>query len=387
MPIDETLPQRPINPYGESKLIFEKILRWYDEIHGLKFVALRYFNAAGATAKFGEDHRCETHLIPNVLKVALGQKPHVEIYGTDYETPDGTCIRDYIHILDLSRAHILALGAKESAFYNLGTGGGTSVREVIDVCREVTGKEIPVVEKPRRPGDPPRLIAASEKIKRELGWQPKFEDIRAIIESAWQLAPEIPERLRRLASAPRQSLTKRPSKRKRPRTHGPRALQNQFSLTTADSLGSLVVVVVVVPSFVVGDRLFQRHFGDHHAIAFLDVGVAHRHVGTQHRHFHGRACPDRRRWFASCSNTSPAPRSSGVRTVMTFEPGVKVVMRPVPSSELVVVLVPVAPVVVVLTPVPVVTSAPPVVTVVELACAKAVPESECTQRLRRRIIS
>ncbi len=192
VPIDETLPQRPINPYGESKLMFEKVLRWYDEIHGLKFVALRYFNAAGATAKFGEDHRCETHLIPNVLKVALGQKPQVEIYGTDYETPDGTCIRDYIHILDLSRAHILALGAKESAFYNLGTGGGASVREVIDVCRAVTDKDIPVVEKPRRPGDPPRLIAASEKIKRELGWKPQFESIRAIIESAWRWHQKFP---------------------------------------------------------------------------------------------------------------------------------------------------------------------------------------------------
>ena len=192
VPIDETLPQRPINPYGESKLLFEKILRWYDEIHGLKYVALRYFNAAGATEKFGEDHRCETHLIPNVLKVALGQKPQVEIYGTDYETPDGTCIRDYIHILDLSRAHILALGAKESACYNLGTGGGSSVREVIDICREVTGQEIPVVEKSRRPGDPPRLIAASEKIKRELGWQPKFENLRAIIESAWRWHQKFP---------------------------------------------------------------------------------------------------------------------------------------------------------------------------------------------------
>jgi UDP-glucose 4-epimerase len=192
VPIDETLPQRPINPYGESKLMFEKILRWYDEIHGLQFVALRYFNAAGATEKFGEDHRIETHLIPNVLKVALGQKPQVEIYGTDYETPDGTCIRDYIHILDLSRAHILALGAKESAFYNLGTGGGASVREVIDICRDVTGKEIPTVEKPRRPGDPPRLIAASEKIKRELGWQPKFENLRAIIDSAWRWHQKFP---------------------------------------------------------------------------------------------------------------------------------------------------------------------------------------------------
>jgi UDP-glucose 4-epimerase len=192
VPIDETLPQRPINPYGESKLMFEKVLRWYDEIHGLKFVSLRYFNAAGATEKFGEDHRCETHLIPNVLKVALGQKPQVEIFGADYETPDGTCIRDYIHILDLSRAHILALGVEKSASYNLGTGGGSSVREVIDVCRQVTGKKIPVVEKPRRPGDPPRLIAASEKIKRELGWKPQFEDLRAIIESAWRWHQKFP---------------------------------------------------------------------------------------------------------------------------------------------------------------------------------------------------
>ena len=192
VPIDETLPQRPINPYGESKLMFEKILRWYDEIHGLQFVALRYFNAAGATEKFGEDHRVETHLIPNVLKVALGQKPEVEIYGTDYETPDGTCIRDYIHILDLSRAHILALGTKESAFYNLGTGGGSSVREVIEVCRGVTEREIPVIEKPRRPGDPPRLIASSAKIKRELGWKPQFEDLGAIVESAWRWHQKFP---------------------------------------------------------------------------------------------------------------------------------------------------------------------------------------------------
>jgi UDP-glucose 4-epimerase len=156
VPIDETLPQRPINPYGESKLVFEKILRWYDEIHGLKFVALRYFNAAGATERFGEDHRLETHLIPNVLKVALGQVENVQIFGTDYETPDGTCIRDYIHILDLAQAHMLALGAAESAFYNLGTGGGTSVREVVAACEQITGKKIAVLEKPRRAGDPPR---------------------------------------------------------------------------------------------------------------------------------------------------------------------------------------------------------------------------------------
>jgi UDP-glucose 4-epimerase len=192
LPIDETLPKRPINPYGESKLTFEKILRWYGEIHGLRFVSLRYFNAAGASEKFGEEHRVETHLIPNVLKVALGQKPHVDIYGSDYDTPDGTCIRDYIHILDLSRAHILALNSANSEFYNLGTGGGTSVRQVIESCRKITDREIPVVEKPRRPGDPARLVAASDKIQRELGWQPKFQNIDAIIESAWRWHQKFP---------------------------------------------------------------------------------------------------------------------------------------------------------------------------------------------------
>jgi UDP-glucose 4-epimerase len=192
VPIDETMPQRPINPYGESKLAFEKILRWYDAIHGLRFVALRYFNAAGASKKFGEDHRCETHLIPKVLKVALGQEPQMEIYGTDYETPDGTCIRDYIHILDLSRAHILALEAKQSDFFNLGTGGGSSVREVIGCCQRITGQTIAVTERPRRPGDPPRLIAASDKIKRELGWRPQFQTLEAIIESAWQWHQKFP---------------------------------------------------------------------------------------------------------------------------------------------------------------------------------------------------
>jgi UDP-glucose 4-epimerase len=192
LPIDEATPVRPINPYGESKLAFEKILHWYDRIHGLKFVSLRYFNAAGATKNFGEDHRQETHLIPNVLKVALGQKTNVEIYGTDYETPDGTCIRDYIHIVDLARAHILALGADSSALYNLGTGGGSSVREVIAACGKVTGRTIATIEKPRRPGDPPRLIASSEKIKKELGWQPQFQSLDAIIESAWNWHEKFP---------------------------------------------------------------------------------------------------------------------------------------------------------------------------------------------------
>ena len=192
VPIDETAPTRPINPYGESKLAYEKILRWYDEIHGLKFVSLRYFNAAGATGNFGEDHRLETHLIPNVLKVALGQKPHVEVFGADYETPDGTCIRDYIHIVDLARAHILALGTARSEYYNLGSGGGASVHEVIAACRKITGKKVDTVEKPRRPGDPPRLIASSEKIKRELGWQPQFQSLDAIIESAWKWHQKFP---------------------------------------------------------------------------------------------------------------------------------------------------------------------------------------------------
>ena len=192
LPIDETTPASPINPYGESKLAFEKVLRWYDQIHGLKFVSLRYFNAAGATQNFGEDHRQETHLIPNVLKVALGQKPNVEIYGTNYETPDGTCIRDYIHIVDLARAHILALGATNSALYNLGTGGGSSVREVIAACGKITGRNVATIEKPRRPGDPPRLIASSEKIKNELGWQPQFQSLEAIVESAWKWHEKFP---------------------------------------------------------------------------------------------------------------------------------------------------------------------------------------------------
>jgi UDP-glucose 4-epimerase len=192
LPIDETASPHPISPYGESKLAFEKILRWYGEIHGVKFVCLRYFNAAGATEKFGEDHRPETHLIPTVLNVALGQKPNVEIYGTDYETPDGTCIRDYIHILDLARAHILALGATASGFYNLGTGGGASVREVIAACRKITGRKIDTIEKPRRPGDPARLIASSEKIKNELGWRPQFQSLDAIIDSAWKWHQNFP---------------------------------------------------------------------------------------------------------------------------------------------------------------------------------------------------
>jgi UDP-glucose 4-epimerase len=186
VPIDESVPQVPVNPYGESKLMFEKILRWFDQIHGIQFAALRYFNVAGATERLGEHHRVEGHLIPSVLRVALGQRTHAEIFGTDHPTPDGTCIRDYIHVLDLAEAHILALEISKSDSFNLGTGGGTSVKEVIEACRRVTGHEIPAVAKPRRPGDPARLVASSEKAKRELGWKPQFQHIDSIVESAWR---------------------------------------------------------------------------------------------------------------------------------------------------------------------------------------------------------
>jgi len=186
VPMTEDLPQRPINPYGESKLMFEKMLGWYHQAHGLEFVAFRYFNAAGASARFGEHHRIETHLIPNVLKVPLGQARQCEIYGADYPTPDGTCIRDYIHIIDLATAHILALAPGTHGCYNLGNGDGSSVREVITACEKITGRKIPVVEKPRRPGDPPRLVASAEKARRELGWTPKYPKLEAIVQTAWQ---------------------------------------------------------------------------------------------------------------------------------------------------------------------------------------------------------
>jgi len=185
MPMDETLPQRPVNPYGESKLMFEKVLSWYRELHGIDFVAFRYFNAAGASAQFGEHHRIETHLIPNVLKVALGQKEQVDIFGTDYPTPDGTCVRDYIHIADLAQAHILALAPGKSGFYNLGNGEGFSVREVIEACQKISGRPIKAVEKDRRPGDPPRLVAAAQKAYGELGWKPRYPKLDQIVQTAW----------------------------------------------------------------------------------------------------------------------------------------------------------------------------------------------------------
>jgi UDP-glucose 4-epimerase len=186
VPMTEDLPQRPINPYGEAKLMFEKVLIWYSQIYKLEFIAFRYFNAAGASEKFGEHHRIETHLIPNVLQVALGQKSHVEIFGTDYPTPDGTCIRDYIHIKDLAQAHILGLQPGKTGFFNLGNGDGYSVKQVIEMCEKITGKKIPVVEKPRRAGDPPRLVAAANKAINELGWKPKFPKLEDIVATAWK---------------------------------------------------------------------------------------------------------------------------------------------------------------------------------------------------------
>ena len=188
-PIYETAPTAPTNTYGETKLAFERAMHWYERAYKLRYASLRYFNAAGATEKCGEDHHPETHIIPITLQAATGKRSHVEIYGEDYPTPDGTCIRDYIHVIDLARAHILALDvlSEQSGIYNLGCGGdGYSVRDVIETARRVTGKDIPVRIGPRRAGDPAVLVASSEKIKKELGWQPQFQDLGMIIESAWR---------------------------------------------------------------------------------------------------------------------------------------------------------------------------------------------------------
>ncbi len=187
-PLSEESPLGPANVYGQTKLMIEQALEWYRRIHGLHYAALRYFNAAGALPDRGEAHRPESHLIPLVLQVALGQRPYIQIYGTDYPTPDGTCIRDYIHIADLVEAHLLALEAladRDRLVYNLGNGAGYSVRTVIETARRVTGHPIPAVEAPRRPGDPPRLVASAEKIRRELGWRPRHPDLEDIIASAW----------------------------------------------------------------------------------------------------------------------------------------------------------------------------------------------------------
>ena len=192
VPIDENHPQKPTNVYGETKLAVEKMLDWFEEIYGIKNVKLRYFNAAGAdpSGEIGEYHETETHLIPIILQAALGERDHITIYGSDYDTKDGTCIRDYIHINDLADAHLLALkyleAGNSSTAFNLGNGSGYSVKEVIDVAKKVTGKEIKVIEGNRRPGDPAILIAGSQKAKDVLGWKPELYDIGTIVETAWK---------------------------------------------------------------------------------------------------------------------------------------------------------------------------------------------------------
>jgi len=191
VPIAEDAPPRPANAYGASKLAVDGMIGDFCVAHGLGAVSLRYFNVAGASGEWGEDHDPETHLIPNILRTALGRNPYVDVYGTDYETPDGTAIRDYIHIEDLSAAHLLALdGARagEHRIFNLGNGNGFSVREVIAAAREVTGVEIPTREAPRRPGDPPMLVAASERIRTELGWAPRKPELAAMVGDAWAFA-------------------------------------------------------------------------------------------------------------------------------------------------------------------------------------------------------
>lgn len=191
MPITEDTPQRPINPYGNTKLAFERALADFAHAYGLGYAALRYFNAAGASSDgtIGEDHDPETHLIPIVLQTALGQRPHVEVFGDDYPTHDGTCIRDYIHVEDLASAHLLAMEKLTDGVglhYNLGTGHGYSIRELIRSAEEVTGKKIAIKQGPRRAGDPAELVASSAKIRGELGWKPRYPELGGIIETAWR---------------------------------------------------------------------------------------------------------------------------------------------------------------------------------------------------------
>ncbi len=195
-PIEETDPLRPTNAYGESKLLVEQMLAWFHRVHGLQYSCLRYFNAAGAAGHLGEDHVPESHLIPLTLQVALGKREYISIFGTDYPTPDGTCIRDYIHVSDLASAHILVLDAlreRDKLIYNLGTGRGFSVREVVETVRRVTGHPIPAREVARRPGDPAVLVAGSDSIKRDLRWEPQFPTLESIVRSAWDWRRAHPE--------------------------------------------------------------------------------------------------------------------------------------------------------------------------------------------------
>ncbi|MFN0070844.1 MAG: UDP-glucose 4-epimerase GalE [Chloroflexota bacterium] len=188
MPIDESEPIVPGSPYGESKFMLERALYWYDRVHQFRYAALRYFNAAGATESVGEHHDPETHIIPLVLRVAEGRSKSFTLFGGDYPTPDGSCVRDYIHVVDLAQAHILALEAlsQGSRVYNLGNGAGFSNKQVIETAEKITGATIPYTIGPRRPGDPAELIASSDRIRTELGWQPRYPDLEDIIGSAWE---------------------------------------------------------------------------------------------------------------------------------------------------------------------------------------------------------
>jgi UDP-glucose 4-epimerase len=196
VPIEEDHPKNPVNAYGESKLMFERILQWYGSAYGLRYISLRYFNAAGASELLGEDHCPETHLIPNVLRAALDRSEPVAIFGTDYPTRDGSCIRDYVHVRDIARGHLLALEKLDGLngrAYNLGNGDGYSVLEVVETARKVTGVDIPVIISPRRAGDPAVLVASSRRVKSELGWEPRSPNLEGIVESTWRWMRKHPE--------------------------------------------------------------------------------------------------------------------------------------------------------------------------------------------------
>ena len=195
IPIPEDAPKVPCNPYGDSKLTFEHVLAWFRTAYDLKYVSLRYFNACGATERCGESRKRETHLIPIAMAAALRQRESLSLFGTDYDTPDGTCIRDYVHVADIAHAHVLALAAMdrvEARTYNLGSGAGNSNLEVIETVREVTGRQFPVIHAERRPGDPARLVADASRIRRELGWQPALPDLRTMVKTAWQWRSQHP---------------------------------------------------------------------------------------------------------------------------------------------------------------------------------------------------
>jgi len=195
LPITEETHPKPVNPYGESKLMFERVLHWYREAHNLRLISLRYFNVAGASKKFGSDHTPETLLIPNIIKVALGQARYIPVFGKDYNTRDGTCVRDYIHVVDIAKAHVSALKSideKGYRIYNLSSGNGFSVNETIETARRVTGGKIPLKVHPRRPGDPPELVASSTLANIEIGWEPKHSSLEEIIKSAWDWQKEHP---------------------------------------------------------------------------------------------------------------------------------------------------------------------------------------------------